>query len=615
MGTGGITPEQGPTGPTGPTGEAGEHGPTGDTGPCCTGPTGPQGPMGQDGANGPTGPTGPAGEASNTGATGPTGPQGLQGPQGEQGPTGHTGHTGPTGEQGLQGHTGHTGPTGEQGLQGPTGHTGPTGEQGPTGAPFIPTLIRDTDGDTWLDTETTPDDDWLNGQTTQGLLIRSTGAAMVPTNKIFTGLVPTTALYFDSQKGALRAGYLTGNAWNANQVGTGSVAFGTDCTVSGPNSMGSGENCSALGRNTIVYGSQCHGSTSAFECQVFGFDSQMLGSCVGSMATGVRHTITSNHSIYSGDSNTDTIGRKDNALFGFNLTNSSTGIDGTFMIGTYGHSRVGQPYTFYMAGGINGVTPGAGTDGIGIILETTNFGLNPTAQGIANNWMAGGADYAEYYEWEDGNPNADDRVGYFVAHQMDKILLAADNDSVFGVTSGKYSVVGDSAELHWQGAVQTDDFGRVRQTLSWKEAYRMILGSMYRTVPPQLQWVMNNHVDDETILTALLEAITMNKLYVETASTPELPNLLQITEKLNSTKPLPINISAPDLDTTKEYVPRSKRPEWSAVGLMGKLRVRQNGTCLAGDRCDCLNGIAVAGTKWYVLKRINDEVIEIAYPY
>ena len=41
-----------------------------------------------------------------------------------------------------------------------------------------------------------------------------------------------------------------------------------------------------------------------------------------------------------------------------------------------------------------------------------------------------GADYAEYFEWLDGNPQAEDRVGRFVTLEGDKIKLAKEGDYI-----------------------------------------------------------------------------------------------------------------------------------------------------------------------------------------
>lgn len=72
-----------------------------------------------------------------------------------------------------------------------------------------------------------------------------------------------------------------------------------------------------------------------------------------------------------------------------------------------------------------------------------------------------GADYAEYFEWADGNPNAEDRTGRLVCLQGDKIALCEEGEFPFGIISAAASVVGDAATDAWHGKYQKDVFGRI----------------------------------------------------------------------------------------------------------------------------------------------------------
>lgn len=67
------------------------------------------------------------------------------------------------------------------------------------------------------------------------------------------------------------------------------------------------------------------------------------------------------------------------------------------------------------------------------------------AQEIDGAVVASGYDYAEYFEWDDGNSGNEDRHGRFVAitNNTRKIHLAGPNDSVLGVTSATASIVGN----------------------------------------------------------------------------------------------------------------------------------------------------------------------------
>ena len=63
-----------------------------------------------------------------------------------------------------------------------------------------------------------------------------------------------------------------------------------------------------------------------------------------------------------------------------------------------------------------------------------------------------------------------------------------------------------------------------------------------------------------------------------------------------------------------EYIPRKNRPEWSAVGVLGKLIVYDDGTLQSGDVCRCgANGKAVKSIEngYTVLKRVSDDKVLI----
>lgn len=175
-------------------------------------------------------------------------------------------------------------------------------------------------------------------------------------------------------------------------------------------------------------------------------------------------------------------------------------------------------------------------------------------------YQTSGADYAEWFEWEDGNPAAEDRVGLLVALDGDKIRKANSSDSVFGVTSAMPGVLGDTYDQHWYKKYLTDDFGRIQY---------------------------------------------------EEVEVVEVDDLTNETRTYTETRP----IISTEFDATREYIPRSKRPEWSAVGLMGKLYVRDDGSCVAGGYIKAgENGIATRSddvTNIRVLKRTSENIVYV----
>lgn len=128
------------------------------------------------------------------------------------------------------------------------------------------------------------------------------------------------------------------------------------------------------------------------------------------------------------------------------------------------------------------------SEGAGILF---NIGNSPSS-GVVNessamqvdfsgNVYAGGAyktvgaDYAEYFEWLDGNVDNQDRIGLFVTLDGDKIKLANKDDYILGVISANPSIVGNSAELDWHDKYKTDVYGR----LIYDESHNLILNENY----------------------------------------------------------------------------------------------------------------------------------------
>jgi hypothetical protein len=88
------------------------------------------------------------------------------------------------------------------------------------------------------------------------------------------------------------------------------------------------------------------------------------------------------------------------------------------------------------------------------------FNLRGDGFGLCDNsWVGGGADYAEYFEWSDGNADKKDRRGTSVVLDGNKIRPAVDGEDPIGVISGNPSVVGDAAWNKWNGKYLRDDYG------------------------------------------------------------------------------------------------------------------------------------------------------------
>ncbi len=168
------------------------------------------------------------------------------------------------------------------------------------------------------------------------------------------------------------------------------------------------------------------------------------------------------------------------------------------------------------------------------------FNLSGNGTGYCDgSWTGGGADYAEYFEWEDGNPAVEDRRGLSVILIGNKIRPAAPDDppsQIIGIVSATPSMVGDAAWNVWAGKYQRDAYGAII------------------TEPVELvRWVSDG-------ITHLYPADA-------TPAGVTVPaDAARIVEKRR--------VLNPDFDPNRLYQPREERPEWSAVGLLGKLRLR-----------------------------------------
>lgn len=191
--------------------------------------------------------------------------------------------------------------------------------------------------------------------------------------------------------------------------------------------------------------------------------------------------------------------------------------------------------------------------------------------------QSSGADYAEFIKpWADNNPNAEDRVGYFVTIRNGLMCKANAGDYIAGITSGNPSVVGNSDEdYYWK--YERDVFGRI----------------VLEDVPEYIQVL-----DDEGI-----------PMFDE--------NGAPVMEATGGTVKR-MKLSA-DYDRTLQetYVERKLRPEWDYVGMLGVLPVRDDGTCVPGSYCKCADGgIATLATErgldtYMVIERITDNVVKV----
>ena len=170
------------------------------------------------------------------------------------------------------------------------------------------------------------------------------------------------------------------------------------------------------------------------------------------------------------------------------------------------------------------------------------------------------ADYAEMFETHNGQ-SID--VGYFITLDGDKVKKATSHDSyVLGITTATPAVLANDGELGWKGKYVIDKWGR----------------TLYHEV------VIPEEKDEKGNV---------------------------VVPERTETQP----ILSPDWDTTQPYFPRSKRPEWVPVGMLGRILVRDDGTCQINGYCTPNDdGVArVSNDGYRVMQRTDTNQIMILF--
>lgn len=180
------------------------------------------------------------------------------------------------------------------------------------------------------------------------------------------------------------------------------------------------------------------------------------------------------------------------------------------------------------------------------------------------------ADYAEFFEWLDGNPNSEDRVGRFVTLDGNKIRIADPGDGyILGIVSGEPFVLGNGDCDTWNGMFLRDDFNR----------------TIYEPAPL-------TEFDKET--GEIREVLDENGNNIYKGTRPALN---------------------PNYKPDEPYVSRFDRPEWSPVGMLGVLSVYDDGSCLVNGYCTCGNdGVATVSEAGYrVVERVKDNIVKVVF--
>ncbi len=258
------------------------------------------------------------------------------------------------------------------------------------------------------------------------------------------------------------------------------------------------------------------------------------------------------------------------------------------------------------------------------------FSLRGDGNAFADgSWYAAGADFAEYFEWADGNPNNEDRRGWSVVLEDGKIRKALAAEIPFGVISARPTVVGDAAEHKWADKYLKDDFNDYiledYEVVEWTETkvVQDATEAVYKTVTKEREVQASETVFEDITSIELIDGKYTKVVKPETKEVPQFdefdlyedgqvigvhrvprmvteaydveeivsPATEEKTEDVQHSYAIdqvpddvvvPVDATRstqqrrklnPDYDKNQEYTPRSERPEWDCVGLMGKLRL------------------------------------------
>lgn len=341
------------------------------------------------------------------------------------------------------------------------------------------------------------------------------------------GAIPVSAGGTGNTEGYIRIGQKSNTTIGtcATCEGYETTASNTDAHAEGYNTIASGDCSHAEGNSTTASGDSSHAE---------GSNTTASGNC--SHAEGSSTTASGYFSHASGSHTTANYCQT--------------------VVGRYNVAK-GGIYSYTSDSGYLIVGCGTGSSATANCLRATESNV------YGKTYSSSGADYAEMFEWLDGNIANEDRIGKFVTLDGDKIKLATSQDDyILGVVSGNPSVIGDSHSDQWAYMFEQDIFGR----------------PIYETVT-----IPEERDDDGNII---VEEHTEEQLKV-----------------------------SKQYDNTQPYIARDKRKEWVAVGLLGKLICIDDGTAeINGYVKPNENSIAIyseAKTKYRVMKRIDETHIQI----
>lgn len=360
----------------------------------------------------------------------------------------------------------------------------------------------------------------------------------------------------------------------AHSEGRNTIAIGENSHAEGGGTIASGEYAHAEGYGTIACGRYAHteGSETKADYYAHAEGEKTIASGVhshaegwGSEASGQDSHAEGNGTVAKGQwSHAGGVGTIANTLQ-YAIGHYNTDVTGGYFSDTSGSS--------FIIG--NGTADNTRSNCFRIQFNGQVFSKGA--------YSTSGADYAELFEWEDGNPNNEDRRGKFVALSGRKIHIAKPGEIPIGVISSTAAIIGNNHSETWQGMYLKDIWGDVL--------------TEYKEIPAETETIQHpakmalDEDGNEVIVSEAWEETRILK--------PEFKGMVPI---LN-----------PEYNPDDTYIPRHERKEWGIVGLYGQLIVIDDGSCQVNGYCACAeDGTATSSENGYlVIERLDDTHIRI----
>lgn len=366
-------------------------------------------------------------------------------------------------------------------------------------------------------------------------------------------------------------------------------AIGENSHAEGHNTVASGLHSHAEGSGTTASGMQSHAEGSGTEASSLRSHAEGANTTASKeMSHAEGYATTASGTCSHAEGNSTTASHNSSHAEGNSTTASN--------FASHAAGKLNAPMT---TGGTFGNTTGTAFvigNGTSATALSNAFSVqyNGTVKAKSTITASTTADYAEFFEWLDENPNNEDRVGYFVTLDGNRIKIASNNDDyILGIVSGEPFVLGNGDCDTWNKMYLHDEFRR----------------TIYEPAP-KVEEVEIKEEQEETYID--------KKTGEEKTRTVEVVvghEFKEVEGEFDGTRPK-LN---PDYDNTQQYISRFDRKEWSPVGMLGVLAVRHDGTAKVNGYVTVnKDGIATACDRniensYRVIKANTDSVVEIIF--